>query len=70
MNLLIDELTRIREKLLDIKSGEKYDQLYAAQQALAWAHDPEAVESPYKMIMRDTLEEPKDCQVSIHPIAS
>lgn len=30
---------------------EQYKQLYAAQQALAWADNPDAARSPYDMIM-------------------
>lgn len=70
MSFIARELDRIREKLLELKSGEKYDQLYAAQQALAWALDPEAANSPYKTIMRGTQEGPEDCPASIHPVVS
>lgn len=31
-------------------------QLYAAQQALAWALEPQAARSPFEMIMDDPLE--------------
>src|SRR5260370_22031828 len=39
----------------DFPFNERFDQLYAAQQALAWAADPEQRESPLDMINRFTV---------------
>lgn len=70
MSFLQREIDKIRAKLLELKTGEKYDQLYAAQQSLAWALDPDNAKSPYSMIMQDTPEEIEDCPASIHPAVS
>lgn len=46
------ELSRIGESLRDAAlSPEKYERLYAAQQALAWALEPTGVASPYDLIL-------------------
>lgn len=44
------ELDRIGEALRADPEAPNYDRLYAAQQALAWASDPEAFLPPSKMI--------------------
>jgi hypothetical protein len=41
--------------LCETPFNERFDQLYAAQQALAWAADPEQRESPLDMINRFTV---------------
>src|SRR5260370_5079751 len=41
--------------LCETPFNERFDQLYAAQQALAWAADPEQRESPLDMINRCTV---------------
>jgi hypothetical protein len=59
MGFLQREFDRLGAALRDENSTEKYDVLYAAQQAIAWASDPDAYKSPFAMIT-GTQEEPKD----------
>ncbi len=48
MSFIRREIDRIRESL--VASGPRYDELYAAQQALEWALEPSGTKSPYAMI--------------------
>lgn len=64
MSMLQREINRIRQALLNTKSGAVYDKLYAAQQALAWASDPAGFKAPGDLIM-GTQEDSADC--SAHP---
>jgi hypothetical protein len=63
------ELERIECALRDPQTDERYCQLYAAQQALAWALDPSGFASPFATIQRglvmplNTQEARADCQV-------
>jgi hypothetical protein len=50
MSFVQRELARIERALHAPNSGERYGQLYAAQQALTWALDPESVATPLKVI--------------------
>jgi len=59
------ELWRIERALSAARGTAKYSELYAAQQALAWALEPNGARSPYDMIM-GTREVPKDCPVECH----
>jgi hypothetical protein len=46
------ERERISKALLDpATTPGQYAQLYAAQQALGWADNPDAARSPYEMVM-------------------
>jgi len=51
-----EECERIRAALIDKENltPRQYDQLYAAQQALAWAFD--GMRSPYDMVMGKSIE--------------
>jgi hypothetical protein len=51
MSFLQRELDRIEAALRQPQSGNRYVELYAAQQALAWASEPTGFASPYAMIM-------------------
>lgn len=51
MSFLERELERIHGALLVTDDKPTYDQLYAAQQALAWATEPSGAKAPYEMIM-------------------
>ena len=52
MSFIQREIDRIRTALLDpANAGESYERLYVAQQALAWATDPEGFKSPYSAVM-------------------
>jgi hypothetical protein len=46
------ELERIECALRDPQTDERYCQLYAAQQALAWAMNPSGFASPFATIQR------------------
>jgi hypothetical protein len=68
MDQLRIELERIERALGDPQTDERYCQLYAAQQALAWALDPSTMMSPYEAIQRGRVippngirEDSKDC---------
>ncbi len=50
MSFIKRELDRIRHVLCDLSKHNRYDELYAAQQALAWASEPNGYASPMKMI--------------------
>lgn len=69
MGFLEREIDRIRAALLLTPPGLQYDRLYAAQQALAWAGDPDGFKGPYDLIMKGTPEDSKDCSVRSHPPA-
>lgn len=51
MGFLSRELDRVSGALLREPPGPIYDQLYAAQQALSWASDPNGFRSPYDQVM-------------------
>jgi hypothetical protein len=74
MNVVQTELNRIRAALRKTPIGPRFAELYAAQQALCWAAEPEAVSSPLDMIERravevtdDTLEGSGGCPSASHP---
>jgi len=60
MNFTQREFNRINKALASGEAIPKYDQLYAAQQALAWVLEPNGVKSPYDLIM-DTPEGSTNC---------
>ena len=62
MSFLQREYDRIGEALRDQKNANKHDLLYAAQQAIAWASDPEAYKSPLTLIT-STPADSEDCSV-------
>jgi hypothetical protein len=66
------ELERLEKALGEPQTDERYCQLYAAQQALAWAVDPDGFASPYATIQRGlvrpltgTREGSEDCQAAL-----
>lgn len=72
MSFIKRELARIGTALRDPGHAGRYAELYAAQQALSWASDPDAFRSPYDMLMGNrtmpTADIPagsEDC--SVHP---
>jgi hypothetical protein len=68
MSFIQRELNRISAALLDPLSAN-YDQLYAAQQALSWALEPNGFKSPYDTI-KGTPEGVGDCLSSSCPLPS
>ena len=61
MSFIQRELDRIGVALRETPQGNDYDLLYAAQQALSWATDPDGFASPMKQI-RGTQEGTEDCR--------
>lgn len=57
MSFLQREADRLNLALSQMPFGEMYDRLYAAQQAIVWAIDPESYKSPYNMIIGDQEEQ-------------
>jgi hypothetical protein len=72
------EFERIEEALRQPQTDARYCQLYGAQQALAWALEPNGIATPYETIQRglvrpltvDTPEGSRDCQESPRPVGS
>ena len=50
------ELGRIERALREPQTDDRYCQLYAAQQALAWAMDPASAASPYVAIQKGKVQ--------------
>ena len=65
MSFIQRELDKISTALSET-TGPQYIELYAAQQALAWALEPDGIRSPYKMVM-GTQADLKDCQPESRP---
>lgn len=51
MSFIQRELDKIEKALHEPQHKDKYDQLYAAQQALAWALEPQGFRNPYNTIL-------------------
>lgn len=66
MEMIEREINRIRRILTNEPDNPKYDRLYAAQQALAWALRPNGFKSPFIMIM-GTQEGSEDCLAEDRP---
>jgi hypothetical protein len=69
MSFIQRELNRIEVALRQPQSGNRYAELYAAQQALAWAIEPTGFASPHATIM-GTLADSGDCQPESNPASS
>jgi hypothetical protein len=67
MSFVQRELDRIHSALS--AHPERYAELYAAQQALAWTQEPTGFSSPVTMIL-DTLEGSEDYPPSSNPAPS
>ena len=71
------EIEKIHKALLEppmryprtAENEGKYQQLYAAQQGLEWALEPDGAKSPYNMIM-GIASTPEDCQARSCPLVS
>ncbi|QIE53955.1 hypothetical protein G5B40_02695 [Pikeienuella piscinae] len=60
MSFIARELDRVSSALRENPQRNDYDRLYAAQQALAWAADPNGFASPMAMIV-GIQEGSEDC---------
>jgi hypothetical protein len=67
MSFLAREIGRIRASIL--AGSNRRDELYAAQQALEWALEPDGIQSPYRMIM-GIQEGSEDYPSELHPALS
>ena len=65
MEHITKEADRLRSALLETPLGGRFDRLHAAQQALAWAADPETFKSPYDLISGNP-EGSEGCPVASH----
>ena len=77
MSPIQGELERLSRSLREPQSPERYAQLYAAQQALAWAVDPETYAGPESTIQCGLVQPPTctqeaqaNCSDAGHPLAS
>jgi len=74
MGFLERELERIseavRSRQADQSDTDEYRQLYAAQQALAWALEPDGFRAPYETILTDTPATRASCPASNNPSRS
>ena len=51
MSRIQEEADRLRSALSQTPAGDTYDRLYAAQQALVWAIEPETFKAPWDLII-------------------
>ena len=63
------EIDRLSAAIVDPGQANQRAELYAAQQALAWALEPSGFRSPYGAIM-GIPEAPEDYQAPPHPVPS
>jgi len=63
------ELEKLAEAIRDPQNASARKELYAAQQALAWASEPCGFKAPFAMIMGIPAGS-EDCSVAHHPIPS
>jgi hypothetical protein len=67
MSFFQREADRLRSALTETPMGDRFNELYAAQQAIAWATDPERITSPLDMIQRfNNHEGSRDCPSPLH----
>ena len=69
MGFIDRELAQIKKALEETSEGPLFDRLYAAQQALEWAQEPNGFKSPHMMLM-GTQEDSADYSVDLHPLQS
>jgi hypothetical protein len=63
MSFVQREIDRIGDALRQPQFNERYDELYAAQQALLWATEPTDFKSPYDMLtVTSTPEDSEGCR--------
>ncbi len=72
MSFIQREIDRIGAALRQPQSGKEYAELYAAQQALVWALEPDGFKPPYDMVVSaNTLEGSEDCPAGTgHSVSS
>ncbi len=66
MSFIQREIDRIQAALVAVKDERQYQELYAAQQALAWVLEPIGMASPAAVIL-GTPEAQEGCWAEPHP---
>ena len=66
MSFVQKEINRIQNKLKTVIDTPTNDRLFAAQRSLLWSLDPNAVQSPYDMIMGMAANS-EDCSDECRP---
>ena len=69
MGFVEREIAKIHAALVQPEHEDKRPELYAAQQALAWALEPTGVKSPYDLFV-GTQAGPEDCSDESRPPVS
>ncbi len=69
MSFVQRELERLGHALSASPQGDHYAELYAAQQALAWALEPAVIQSPSRLLTSSEVGE-ADCWADIRPATS
>jgi len=67
MGFIQREIDRLRIELTDSSHGPHYAELYAVQQALSWATEPDGFRAPFDMVMGTPLKT-EDCPSEPHPL--
>lgn len=66
MGFVQREIDRLNAEIAKVSDGNRQAELYAAQQALSWALDPDGFRSPYDMLMGIPVNS-EDCQAEPRP---
>ena len=69
MSFIQRELDRIAVALREPREGEEYSRLYAAQQALSWAMEPDWFKAPYDAFS-GTAQGSEGCRAECDQVAS
>ena len=67
MSFVQRELDKINAEIVKGTTPQRHAELYAAQQALAWAIEPAGIKSPYNQVM-GIREGSEDCSGSPHQL--
>jgi hypothetical protein len=63
MQFMKHELDRLHGSLTSDEPPQRYAELYAAQQALRWALEPETFKTPHDMLVTCSQPDSKGCPV-------
>ena len=66
MGFVQRELDRLGRALCDGSAVEQYAEIYAAQQALAWALEPTLIKRPSQSYITRIAGDGEDCSVDTH----
>lgn len=66
MGFVTRELERLSRALRDQPDGNRYTEIYAAQQALSWVLDPEVFRSPCGYLVTGTAPDEVGCSAETH----